>query len=174
MDVVLGVRNDSVRKQLYRRDVLRRLAAKICEGEGIGESVEISLMFCDDPFIASLNQTYRSEMRSTDVLSFEQSGDAAAGRHVLGDIVISLETAERNCNGDRRLMREEVAMLFCHGLLHLLGYDHGTAQERTAMNAKQAHYLGVSHQTAWLFGPKKTGMCASATASGGGSKTLGR
>lgn len=174
MDVTLGVRNDSDRKRLYRRDVLTRLAEKICEGEGLDESVEISLMFCDDPLMTSLNQRYRSEKKTTDVLSFEQPADGALGRHVLGDIVISLETAERNCNGDRRLMREEVAMLFCHGLLHLLGYDHGTAQERNTMNAKQAHYLGVSRQTAWLFGSKTTRLNASATASGGGSKTLGR
>jgi rRNA maturation RNase YbeY len=74
---------------------------------------------------------------------------------VLGDIIISLETVESNCCGDTDTMREEVRMLVCHGLLHLLGYDHGTEEEKTIMHQKQAEYLGVSEDAAWDFGPKK-------------------
>ena len=165
MEVTLGVRNESTRKRLYRRDALRRLASRVGDGEGLAEPSEISVLFCDDARMAELNGRYRNKKRPTDVLSFEQepvSGrSAGAGAPiavgvpvVLGDIVISLETVEHNCGGDRTLMREEVSLLFCHGLLHLLGCDHATKREREEMIEKQARYLGVSQKAAWGFGPK--------------------
>ena len=155
MSVTLGIRNESTRKRLYRRDALLRRAEKICAEEGVAEDVELSVLFCDDSFMQSLNKEYRNVNRTTDVLSFEQPPDASAGSRVLGDIVISLETVEHNCKGDREKMRQEVYLLFCHGLLHLLGYDHATKSERKIMQAKQAHYLGVDLRGAWAFGPKQ-------------------
>ena len=156
MTVHLDVRNESTRKRLYRRDALRRLAERACEGEGVGGAVELSLLLCDDAFIRELNETYRRKKRSTDVLSFAQSGHAEPrvprayhGARVLGDIVISLEMADRNCGGDRRAMRDEVRLLFCHGLLHLLGYKHASAGGQKRMVEKQAQYLGISTEAAW-------------------------
>jgi len=152
LDVLL--RTESTRKGLYRADVLERLALRVCEGEGVTQNAELSVLFCDDGRIRDLNREYRGKNEPTDVLSFGQLaevGDAAAGEKelVLGDIVISLETVERRYPGDRQAMREEVRLLFCHGLLHLLGYTHGTAAERHAMRAKQAEYLQVDAGSAW-------------------------
>ncbi len=178
MGVTLDIRNESARKRLYRRAALCGLAESIFDGEGIEGDTEISLLLCDDDFMRALNKDYRNSNRPTDVLSFEQAGHN--GRHhrpgpkVLGDIVISLETAESNCQGDRSLMREEVFLLFCHGLLHLLGYDHATRQERTIMTGKQAQYLGISKDAAWRFGPKQSIASGSRNTRGGGSNSLGR
>ena len=149
MGVTLYVRNDSARKRLYRSDALQRRAELICTSEGLRGDVEISLLFCDDPFMASLNKQYRTKNQTTDVLSFEQPRAETSPEHLLGDIVISLETIEHRCAGDRRLMRDEVYLLFCHGLLHLLGYDHGTPEEQKKMTAKQARYLGLPESAAW-------------------------
>ncbi|PCJ58240.1 MAG: rRNA maturation RNase YbeY [Candidatus Hydrogenedentota bacterium] len=156
MPTRLRVRNDSSRKHVYRSDVLTRLADRICEGEGISGEVEISVLFCDDPFMKQLNQQYRNKNTTTDVLSFEQENMTVDGTRVLGDIVVSLETVDRNCDSKQEQMRGEVRMLLCHGLLHLLGYDHGTVSEKEQMVAKQAKYLDISKQAAWSFGPKKT------------------
>ncbi len=154
MDVHLDLRNDSAWKRLYRRDVLQALARHICEGEGVKHDVELSVLLCDDPFIQALNQRYRQEDCPTDVLSFGQTGPVAKGLMVLGDIVISLETVARNCRDDRRAMRAEVRLLFCHGLLHLLGHKHDDAAQRARMIAKQAHYLHITTQAAWRTDPK--------------------
>lgn len=155
MRVELRIRNESNRKRLYRRDVLTRMVNGILEGESIFDAVEISVLFCDDAFIKDLNRQYRKVNAPTDVLSFEQENIDDHAPRVLGDIVISLETVESNCGGDSVMMRDEVRMLVCHGVLHLLGYDHGTVAEKTAMIEKQALYLGVSVNAAWDFGPKK-------------------
>ena len=154
MRVDLDVRNESRHKRLYRTDVLKRCAQRICEGEGVADDVELSVLFCDDPFIRELNREYRSIDRPTDVLSFEQEAAQSVHPRPLGDIVISLDTVHAHCAGDRALMREEVNLLFCHGLLHLLGYDHQTAEQRRKMQQKQSHYLGTTPENAWRFGPR--------------------
>ena len=152
--VNVAVHNESVRRRLYTRSRLAALAQRIFAGEGIRGAVEVSVLFCDDERMRELNNQYRRVDAPTDVLSFEQEKIAANAASVLGDVVISLETVERHCGGDRAAMRSEVDLLFCHGLLHLLGYDHGNASERQQMQAKQATYLQVDGAAAWAFGPR--------------------
>lgn len=147
--VELAICNESTRKRLYRTGDLLALAEKVCAGEGIGGTIEVSVLFCDDARIRHLNRQYRKLDRPTDVLSFCQNQAGQAGFRILGDIVISLETVERHCRGERGAMREEVRLLFCHGLLHLLNYTHGTEAARRAMAGKQAEYLEIPLDSAW-------------------------
>ncbi len=155
MKVTLEVRNESTRKRLYRRKDLLALASGIISGE-LGEiadgEIEVSLLLCDDAFIAGLNEQYRGKSGPTDVLSFEQDGPDTGNLRLLGDIIVSLETVDRRCGGDRSAMSREIRLLFCHGMLHLLGYEHGTREEERDMIAKQAGYLGVEPKAAWLSG----------------------
>jgi len=153
--VTLQIRNESRVKNCYRADVLRRIAERICTGEEQTRDVEVSLLFCDDERIRELNRKFRKSDRVTDVLSFAQNDAQGmpapdpACAVPLGDIVISLETvAERRSNLIHD-MREEVKLLFCHGLLHLFGYDHGTETERRIMTAKHAEYLNLPLAKAW-------------------------
>jgi probable rRNA maturation factor len=136
------------------------MAERICVTEGRSGAVEISLLFCDDHRIRDLNREFRKIDRATDVLSFVQDetrGKTGAdlGPAVLGDIVISLETVAERCDNATEAMRREVRLLFCHGLLHLLGYDHGTESERRIMAAKQAEYLKLSPAEAWPAQPRR-------------------
>lgn len=154
-EVHLAIANQSVRKGLYRSDVLRGLLGRIMAGEGYEMPSQVNVVFCDDAFIAELNRSYRKKRGPTDVLSFEYEqppgGAAQDGAVVLGDIVISLETVERRCNGVREDMRREVRLLFCHGVLHLLGWEHDSVAECRRMAGRQAEYLGVTPEDAWIF-----------------------
>jgi len=174
MKVQLHVQNQSTRKHLYRRTELQRIAERVCKGEGVVEEVEISLLLCDDPLIQELNQTYRKKNAPTDVLSFPQEDPGLAGVVVLGDIVISLETVERQCASERPAMAAEVRLLFCHGLLHLLGHDHATREDERRMQEKQAEYLGVDVQAAWRQHRKQASGQAAEGARGKRKVTLGR
>lgn len=149
MSVAIAVRNDSGRAVPCRRDALARIAARVCAGEGVEGPAELSLLYCDDPFIAGLNRQYRGKNKPTDVLSFGQDATRPDGVRMLGDIVISLDTVARACGGEPARMRDEVRLLFCHGLLHLLGHDHATPAGRAAMQRRQAAYLGVDLEAAW-------------------------
>lgn len=166
--VRLAVRNESRFQRLYRTDALQRLAQRICLGEKRhgntpvildSKAVELSLLFCEDAAIQALNRRYRHKNQPTDVLAFAQTHAGPPGRRrvgeanakptptpghpvLLGDLVISLETVAGRCGGDRAAMRREIRLLFCHGLLHLLGIHHDTAAKRRAMEAKQSKYLG--------------------------------
>jgi probable rRNA maturation factor len=153
MKIEVDVRNESARKRLIRRDTLERIAERTCRAEGLKGVVELSVLFCDDPFIQELNKEYRDTNKPTDVLSFGQEGHTPPGFAALGDVVISLETVERRCAGDRQRMNKEARLLFCHGLLHLLGYDHARVEDRQRMTAKQAEYLEVPVESAWISAP---------------------
>jgi ssRNA-specific RNase YbeY (16S rRNA maturation enzyme) len=68
----LRIRNESTRKRMYRSDVLTRLANRILEAESISEPSEVSILFCDDPFMSELNKDYRNKNSATDVLSLNK------------------------------------------------------------------------------------------------------
>ena len=104
--------------------------------------VELSIALVDDEAMRELNQSYRGKNRPTDVLAFAMHEDESdvhdqdVTRAMLGDIVISVDTARRQANQQRRPLLDEMTMLLAHGLLHLLGFDHDTAPKEKVMFAK--------------------------------------
>ena len=105
---------------------------------------EVSILLLDDPGITVLNEQYLKKTGPTDVISFPMY--AGAFPHIqpqlLGDIAISVETAERDA-GERGIsFDEEMADLLIHGMLHLLGHDHETsAADSRRMRAQQRKIL---------------------------------
>jgi probable rRNA maturation factor len=92
---------------------------------------ELSLLLVNDVQIRRLNKRYRKINRPTDVLAFPMlEGDAFPPRsQLLGDVVISLETAKRQAKGVGHSLGQEVRTLLVHGILHLLGYNHEESEE---------------------------------------------
>ena len=105
---------------------------------GLQPVLQTSLVLTDDQRIQTLNRDYRGQDKPTDVLSFSQlEGDVKlaappSGSLLLGDIVISVETARRQA---RSSLDDELCHLAVHGALHLLGYDHQTDAEEAHMNS---------------------------------------
>ncbi|HEU4538363.1 MAG TPA: rRNA maturation RNase YbeY [Polyangiaceae bacterium] len=115
---------------------VRRRADAMLERLGLGPR-ELSVLLTDDRRIHVLNRDYRGKDRPTDVLAFAmEEGDGLGGGELLGDVVISLETAARQAAERRREPLDEVTHLLAHGLLHLVGYDHQTDAEHRAMERK--------------------------------------
>jgi probable rRNA maturation factor len=120
------------------------------------EAGEVALTFVDDAEIQQLNKEFRDKDKPTDVLSFPQWDDndddmmiyydeedaPEEDAELIGDIVISMQTAARQAEEYGHSLEREVSFLFVHGFLHLLGYDHeeGDAEE-AEMFAKQEHIL---------------------------------
>jgi probable rRNA maturation factor len=94
------------------------------------------VLFCDDVVIRALNAQHRGLDKATDVLSFAQDDP-----QMLGDIVISLETAARQAHAADWPPENEVALLVTHGLLHLLGYEDETAAGAAQMRDRAADAL---------------------------------
>jgi probable rRNA maturation factor len=99
---------------------------------------ELSILLCDDATIHSLNRDHRRKDKPTDVLAFatREAGIVPGQAHILGDVVISVETAARQAEEQKRTLWDEVTMLLAHGLLHLLGFDHRTRAEERRMTAR--------------------------------------
>ncbi|XP_020217266.1 endoribonuclease YBEY, chloroplastic-like isoform X2 [Cajanus cajan] len=94
------------------------------------DSVELSVLLCNDEFIRKLNKEWRDEDHATDVLSMSQH---VPGLKIpilmLGDIVISVETAARQAEERGHTLLDEIRILMVHGLLHLLGFDHEISEK---------------------------------------------
>ena len=82
-----------------------------------------------------LNRNYRNIDRTTDVLSFPQG--EGPDLTLLGDIVISLDTASRHSESYGVTLHEELKKLIIHGILHLLGHDHKKKKETQIMREKE-------------------------------------
>ncbi len=117
-------------------------------GPDLGTEVEVSITFVDDEAIQDLNRDHRGLARPTDVLSFSQlegdeMPDLPEGEPLpLGDIVISLERCLSQAADYGHSFERELGFLTAHGMLHLLGWDHPTAEEEAAMMAKTEEILG--------------------------------
>lgn len=104
---------------------------------------EVSVVLTDDTEIHSLNRLWRGKDSPTDVLSWPQEEEPhPGGPDLLGDVVISLDTAARQAEKRGWTLEEETALLLIHGILHLLGHEDDTEAGSDAMKAIEARLLG--------------------------------
>jgi probable rRNA maturation factor len=102
--------------------LLSKIAHRALEVLGLSK-VELSIALVSDAQIKRLNKLYRNKDKPTDVLSFP-IGEKVEDWLILGDIVISVDTAKRQAQELGHSLEEEIKRLLVHGLVHLLGYDH--------------------------------------------------
>ena len=121
------------------RTTVRRRAEKMLAVLRL-EDAELSIALVNDATIRDLNHRFRGFDEPTDVLAFalSEAHERPNGDGVLGDIILSVDTAQRQAKANRRSLLAELTMLLAHGLLHLIGYDHRTAREDARMKKKVA------------------------------------
>ncbi len=115
---------------------LEPLARKILVEEGHPENVNI--VICSDRMVRELNAAYRNLDKVTDVLSFEWHED-----YLLGEIYIARDQVKRQAPKFGNSFYTELKRMIVHGLLHLSGYDHHTASERSVMRRREREILGL-------------------------------
>jgi rRNA maturation RNase YbeY len=98
---------------------------------------ELSIALVDDPEIKALNTQWRNLPHATDVLSFSQGPTLGPPLDLLGDVVISVETAAKQAADRHRGLDDTVTRLLIHGLLHLLGHDHEVDADASRMAAEE-------------------------------------
>lgn len=130
-----------------------RLAVQVCELELPAKvrEAQLSLTFCGDMRMRTVNRDHRGKDKTTDVLSFPAQQDLrrpgvrdwmAPGILPLGDVMISLPQARRQARKFGVTLEEEVVHLFTHGFLHVLGWDHErSVREERLMQAREAAVL---------------------------------
>lgn len=147
----------------FRVDLQRMLGAL-----GWGHA-SVSVVLCDDRTIQPLNRQWRGRDEPTDVLSFPQleyeapsepmPGQLRDGAPVLlGDLVISTETAERQARRVGNSLAAEVRVLAAHGLCHLLGFDHDDHVHSSAMAGSELRALAACGAAAQGLVTRETGI----------------
>jgi probable rRNA maturation factor len=151
-------------------DRWRRLAIGVLAAEGVQGAAELSLLFVDRAAITELNAAFMGAAGPTDVLAFpidgvtmselaeiEASGPArrrGPSRHhvlssdqplMLGDVVVCPGVALEQASDHAGNLEDEVALLVVHGVLHVLGYDHASAEEQLAMQSRERQLLEAHH-----------------------------
>jgi len=133
---------------------LERMARKVLEREGISSPVELGLLITDSRTAKKLNRIYRGKDEPTDVLSFHMTPDGNRdlgepfvsppdGIRHLGEVVISYPQAARQAQEHGHGVKQELALLVIHGILHLLGYDHELSDEEKKMRDKENEILSA-------------------------------
>lgn len=153
-----------------------RLAVAVLAAEGVGEDVEMSLLFVDEPSIAALNERFMGKDGPTDVLSFPIDEEATPSARIavgangpvdlmgeddddddvpmmLGDVLICPAVAASNAPEHKGELHDgslddELALLVVHGILHLVGMDHVDDAEAERMEARERELLRQFHRDA--------------------------
>ena len=127
-----------IHEQQFRETAMFLLAAT-----GIPDA-ELSILLVDDQYMARLNRQWRGKRGPTNVLAFPlaEGEDSAMAGNLLGDIVISVDTAAREASAEGISVQRRLNVLLVHGFLHLLGYDHEKSDfEAERMFAKEEELL---------------------------------
>jgi probable rRNA maturation factor len=132
---VILLRDDARDPEIHVRR-LKGAAQKLLRAAGSPDS-ELSIVLTNDTFMRELNLKHRGKDKPTDVLSFPGT------EPVLGDVVISVETARRQAAEYDAPLQNEIYRLLIHGILHVLGHDHHEPAERAAMEAEERRLAGT-------------------------------
>ena len=163
--VIIDNKQKQVKIPTGVRMLIRRCCNAVLRMEGFPNPVEVSVSFVDNEQIMELNKKYRNKEAITDVLSFplgengNYDDNPATGFKMLGDIVISMETAFAQAKQFGHSLQREVGYLTVHSMLHLLGYDHEQGGlEMVHMREKEEQVLsmlGLSRLSSYVFGDKE-------------------
>lgn len=143
------------------RMLIRRCCHAVAVSENFDDDFEVSVSFVDDNEIHKLNKQFRDMDRPTDVLSFPLGENGVydvnneTGASLLGDIVISIQTALRQAELYGHSLEREIGFLTVHSMLHLLGYDHEESklQERIMREKEETilNSLGISRDVTFVI-----------------------
>jgi probable rRNA maturation factor len=100
---------------------------------------DINFIFCSDAYLMKINKKYLKHNSYTDIITFPLMDDNSV---ISGDIYISIPRVRENAKLFRQKVSDEVHRVIVHGVLHLLGYDDSTHDEKKVMRNKEDYYLG--------------------------------
>lgn len=145
MKININYEDPSLQNTAYEQ-VIERVCQEAALVYGLGPTAEISILLCDNDYIHKLNNQYRHIDRPTDVLSFalnegEEDGYDGPDTALLGDIIISLDKVREQADEFCHSYERELAYLTIHGMLHILGYDHMTDEEKAEMRKEEEFIL---------------------------------
>lgn len=158
--VLITNKQNDIKIPVGIRLLIRRSCNAVLDNEKFTDDAEVSVSFVNDNEIHRLNYEYRNVDRPTDVLSFPLGENGVydinneTGAYMLGDIVISMQTALKQAKLYGHSLEREIGFLTVHSMLHLLGYDHinGGVEARNMRETEEQilDNLGISRQSSYI------------------------
>lgn len=131
-------------------DILSAVVETALKVQDRKDDPEVSIALVDDMYIRDLNFKFRQIDKPTDVLSFPMDEPTAIDSpmmededNLLGDIIVSMETAQRQAEEYGHSLLREMAYLTTHGMFHLMGYDHDVERARLEMRDKEEKVMSI-------------------------------
>ena len=106
------------------------------EGKKLGD---VNIIFCSDPYLLEVNKKYLGHDYYTDIITF----DYCEGKILSGDLFISVDSVRDNASFYGAAFDDELHRVIVHGVLHLIGYDDHTDEEKKTMRSKEDQYLSL-------------------------------
>ena len=131
------IRVRNLQGKMVDTDFLRKVGLRALGDDLAYKNKEISIAIVDMRKMVELNEKFRGVKRSTDVLAFPLGGEFVSTKHLLGEVVISMDKAEEQAGGIGHSLKDELALLAIHGILHLLGYTDEDENRREVMRDKE-------------------------------------
>ncbi|GMR07057.1 MAG: rRNA maturation RNase YbeY [Gammaproteobacteria bacterium] len=135
IDVQYAIQDDSVPAQ----EDFRRWANAALEGRQ--DDPELTIRVVDQAESTSLNEKYRGKQGATNVLSFPSEAPLEIAGNLLGDLVICAPVVEEEAVAQEKNLDSHWAHMVIHGVLHLIGYDHSSAEAADAMESLEVEIL---------------------------------
>ena len=139
--IYAGIQIRNLQKLPINIGFLKRVASRALGHEEVQKGKEVSVVLVDNKMIRQLNEKFRGRLEVTDVLAFPLGGEFAWTESLLGEIVISVEKAKEAAKEGGHRLKEELALLVVHGILHLLGYADEKKRQREIMRDKEGKIL---------------------------------
>ena len=139
MNCEINFFNENITYILRSKDTLRQWILNTIEEEG-KVAGDLNFIFCDDIFLSNLNFKYLKHKSLTDILTFSFEDESG---HLCGDIFISIPRVKENAREFKQKLADELHRVMIHGVLHLIGYNDSSKQEKTMMREKENFYLSI-------------------------------
>jgi probable rRNA maturation factor len=139
---MIHVKTDPVLSEHISPADLKRAALKTLEQQSVPTPVDVTILLTTNSQLHTLNRDYLGIDAPTDVLSFPlDETDPENGKRYLGDVIIAIPRAAQQAKAAGHPLEAEVQLLVVHGILHLLGHDHASVEEKALMWQAQGEIL---------------------------------
>lgn len=129
-------------KFTYKNKLANNRWLKMVAGSEIRKIGDINVIFCSDNYILDVNMKYLQHDFFTDIITF----DYCEGKVLSGDLFISVDSVRENSIEFGTDFEEELHRVIVHGVLHLIGYDDHTDEDKKVMRQKEDYYLQMRSQ----------------------------
>ena len=136
-----GIQIRSLQNLPVNTGFLKKVASRALDHEEVHKDKEVSIVLVDNKMIKQLNEKFRGRSEITDVLAFPLGGEFASTKSLLGEIVISVEKAKEAAKEGGHRLKEELALLVVHGILHLIGYADEKKNHQEVMRDTEGKIL---------------------------------